>query len=994
MNESLITWVSAADASMHLSEMKVVQGSLDTSYILNRFDDYYISLVGSLFDKLRTADEPGEEWAFLANAITQASRFSQQHTRWSNVINHNEALLFAAAAFYIGGYPAAAYLIAKKISSADIQPLDIANLDLLLRRTPLSQFSRELLNQVRNNNISELQGNLATTAQGVKDSVSKGPTAYVSAKLLQSLTTRFITTNIRTVLNDQPGDWSVLINSFLSRATPTWEFFPSQIQAIEQGVISTNESFSLQMPTGSGKTTLCETILFGHLNSHPNDAALLLVPFRSLASELRGSLVANLNRMGIASRAAYGGTVPTGDEVHSLSDIRAVIATPESVSGLLGADATFSKRISLVVCDEGHLLDGGQRGIALELLLARLRARAGGSPRIIFISAIVPNIQEINAWLGGTEDTVVVSDYRPAIAEFASLISVGSGRDQQATLRMHPHLPKPARYDIERFLNKDDFSYINPETGRIKVYSMSSIKTRAVGAARKALSMGLVAIFAANKSGDQGAMGLGKELLKQLDFNLSLPMPIDYATSLQLLPAVQYFEKEFAAQWLGTRLLAAGAAVHHGDLPQESREVLETLLRLDGIRLIICTSTLAEGVNLPIRTLILYSVQRMDHKGQRTSLLARDIKNLVGRAGRAGSTTKGLVICVNEKQWPSIKHVAIQGQMEPVTGALRKFLEALRERLHISNLPLTQELLEAPDADPETLALVDGVDAVLVELAAEELGQATLAEVAAVVAKASFAATGVDSGAKRLLIDVFSLRARRVEELSASGRLTWIRARGAKARYVSSVETMLLPARDDWAQVQDTEIGSLLKTLLDWAWTHYEVRTATCSAFGISIENDGEPMAKARLFELARFWINGTSYPKLAELLNVEVDDVLTATTKALGFALVSVLEQGVVILENLFEDGISENVGILVECLRFGVPSKVAVAMMTKGVRHRSAAIFLGRAQAVVAASEDLLDNPLNVAAQILRDEADHWRDILGTLVYENTLIDLPVSS
>ena len=88
-------WVSAADASMHLSEMKVVQGSLDTSYILNRFDDYYISLVASLFDMLRAGDEPGEEWAYLANAITQASRFSQRHTKWSEVVNHTEALIFA-----------------------------------------------------------------------------------------------------------------------------------------------------------------------------------------------------------------------------------------------------------------------------------------------------------------------------------------------------------------------------------------------------------------------------------------------------------------------------------------------------------------------------------------------------------------------------------------------------------------------------------------------------------------------------------------------------------------------------------------------------------------------------------------------------------------------------------------------------------------------------------------------------------------------------------
>lgn len=994
MKESLLSWISVADASTHLLEMKIVQGSLDTAHIFDRFDDYYISLVSALFDKLRTVDEPGEEWAHLANAIVQASQISHRTTRWSGTVDHTEALLFAAASFYVGGYPAAAYLVASQIRSADVQPFHLANLDLLLRRMPLSSFAQGLLNHVRNNDTPAMNRSLESAIQQTAENLQRGPATFIPSKLLEALTTRFVRTNIRTVLNSQPGNWDLLINSFLNRATPTWEFFPSQIQAIEKGILRADESFSLQMPTGSGKTTLCETILFGHLSSHPNDAALLLVPFRSLASELRGSLVANLNRMGIASRSAYGGTIPTGDEVHSLSTVRAVVATPESVSGLLGADASFSRRISLVICDEGHLLDGGQRGIALELLIARLRARSGGSPKIIFISAIVPNIHEINAWLGGTEETVVVSNYRPSIAEFASLITVGTGSNQQATLRMHPHLATPARFDIERFLDKDDFKYVNPDTGRRKTYGISSIKSRAVAAARKALPMGLVAIFSANKKGHQGVVGLGEELLKQLDVTLRLPSPSEYVASAQLPHVVQYFQNEFGVDWIGTKLLTVGTTIHHGDLPQESREVLEKLLRSGGIRLVICTSTLAEGVNLPIRTLVLYSVQRMDHEGHRTTLLARDIKNLVGRAGRAGSTTKGLVICANEDQWPTVATVAIQGQMEPVTGALREFLEALRQRLHSSNLPLTQELLEAPDADSETLALVDGVDAVLVELAAEELGEGTLAGIAAAVAEASFAATGVDLGARQLLKDVFTLRANRIEALKDSGRLTWIRMRGAKARYISSVETTLLPARNDWAVAQNPQNADILATLLNWAWTHNEVRVTTCVAFSVSTDEIGQQTAKANLAQMINFWIAGQNYQTLATSLGIELDDLLTAITQVMGFALISVLEQGIAILDNLVEGGVSQNVKTLIERLRFGVPSEIAVSMMTRGVRHRSAAVALSRAETVVTAFEEFSDNPLDVAAQILRDDADSWRHILGALVYSNTLEDLPLPS
>ncbi|MBV8232852.1 MAG: DEAD/DEAH box helicase, partial [Planctomycetaceae bacterium] len=102
---------------------------------------------------------------------------------------------------------------------------------------------------------------------------------------------------------------------------------------------------------------------------------MLLVPYRSLASELRATVVKRLNAMGISARCAYGGTVPSRDEARQMDGTRAVIATPEAFSGLLGAAYEFAQRITLVICDEGHLLDGGTRGVGLELLLARMRAR-------------------------------------------------------------------------------------------------------------------------------------------------------------------------------------------------------------------------------------------------------------------------------------------------------------------------------------------------------------------------------------------------------------------------------------------------------------------------------------------------------------------------------------------------------------------------------------------------------------------------------------------
>lgn len=386
---------------------------------------------------------------------------------------------------------------------------------------------------------------------------------------------------------------------------------------LKRGLIESNRTFSLQMPTSAGKTALMETLLYWHAKSTPINIAILLVPFRSLAAELKGSLVKTLNDFKIPTKCIYGGTIPTGDEVHDLAATRVIVATPEALSGLLSA-GELVPRISLVICDEGHLLDGEGRGVGLEMLLARLKARPSGPPRFVFISAIVPNVEEINSWLGGDNSGVVRSSYRPAIAEFSVLRPEGDGVNRRIHLEMHPHLDGGGSYSIKKFLSKDEFQFRSSETGRSKTYGFGSNKVLAIAAARKALAIGTVAVFAANKRGDRGAIGMAEELNKQLLQPLDLPSPQTYADQSRLAPAVAYLAAEYGRDWIGTKSASSGVVLHHGDIPQEAREVLEKLLRQEVVKFVICTSTLAEGVNLPIRTLVLYSVRRnMNRPGNR-----------------------------------------------------------------------------------------------------------------------------------------------------------------------------------------------------------------------------------------------------------------------------------------------------------------------------------------------------------------------------------------
>lgn len=994
MRANLQNWINEADSVRHLRFFSIAQIPIHLARITNRSEDYYISLVGELFKSLGESDISRSDWAQMGNAFLQFSAETSEQQLIQNGITKEDATLFAASSFYFGDYPASACLAMRRgTRPLDNQSLQAACYDFLARPMELrSQIALNVRQLLIVGNLAGIDQLVSWSHEEERRALAEGPEAWITSKLLSRLLSSFRQSNLRAVLPNGSIDfWTPLVSSLIERQPSTWEFFPSQIEAIRGGLLSSNESYSLQMPTGAGKTTLCETLLFMHLKSNPARMAIMLVPYRSLASELRGTLVRRLNSYGIASRCAYGGTVPTGDEIHGLADTQVVIATPESLTGLLGADPDFLRRITLVICDEGHLLDGDGRGIGLELLLARLRGRQLADSRFVFMSAIIPNIEEINAWLGGTSQTVIRSSYRPALAEFAVLRPAGSGTSTVINLEMHPHELQERRYSIDGFLDRSSFSYLNPETGRQKTYSFKSIKTQAIATARKVLPMGSTAIFATNKRGRQGAIGIAESLIEQLKEQLPIPLPIDFARLDALQKSISYLISEYGEKWIGTKCIQNGVVLHHGDIPQESREVLEGLVRNEDVKLVICTSTLAEGVNLPIRTLVLYSVQRRQFNGQIQNMLARDIKNLVGRAGRAGSNTKGLVICANPEQWQFVQPVALQAAGEPVNGALLGLIQQITRYLAKNNVALSNDFLEFHTV---IHPLIDGVDSTLIELLSDEIGEVEFISLAIELASQTFAAQQLPHESANHLRSVFELRARRLIALRVDGKITWVRQTGASVRLIDSVEQRLLPLHADWQANTDPLSDDIRVPIFQWAWSHPELREQVKASFNLNDEIDVETV-KDKFFEITRLWMNGKRFREISELVTLPMDDLLAVHTRGITFSLQTLVEQGISLLAKRMEsEGIEISDGALnfPEHLRFGAPNRASRLLASSGIRHRNAYVQLGFS----LHNSGFTGNPFeakNIANESLRQLPPEWRASLGELVYQNTLNDLSLT-
>lgn len=986
MRDELRRWIADADTLGNADAFALRELMPELVYQEGRDADLQSSLTGQLFDLIRTGTDDARDWGSVANGFARLARRLQGKAQ-SNLY------FYAASSFYLGGFSASAYLTMRQASREHLESdLYQACYDLLARPSRVrSEQVIGLLEALLSGEQATIMRTSELATEAVAEALTTGPDAWVSSVVYAALLRTFVGTNVRAVLPEgSNASWDSLINSFLARRPPVWDFFPSQRAAIEAGLLTADDTYSLQMPTGAGKTALTETLIFSHLSRRMgNDLAVVLVPFRSLGTELRVSLGESLSDLGYPTRTIYGGIVPSAVETDNLDAVRVIIATPESLTGLFESAPELAERLTLLVCDEGHLLDSkGGRGVGLELLLARFRAREE-PPRIVFVSAIIPNIGEINAWLGGTDETVVRSDFRPADAEYA-VLRPGSkfGRSLRIELEMHAPTDTnlPPRV-LPGFLVAADFNYVNPDTGRPNVWPNKSIKAHAVATARKVLPLGSVAVFATAKTGNQGVLSLAEELIAQRQARLPLPDPaglVPAESRDRIEEVIEYLTREYGPKWTGTQAVQNGAVVHHGDIPQETREVLEELLRGKHIRLVFCTSTLAEGVNLPIRTLVLYSTDRIEGR-TRVRMLTREIKNLVGRAGRAGTETKGLVICANPDSWPSVRAVADGAAGERVNGAL---LALVQEANRTTGTRLDNQLLETEEI---WLAVTDGIDATLLELLSDDLGPEEFIELARTLADSTFAYQLANEQARDSLEQVFTLRASRLAALRANGRLSLSMGTGARARLIDSVLDDLLPRYSKWTTHDAAIDETLIRAILEWSWTHSDMQRALIESYPQPALGDPVVPPVDDLYRQLEPWLRGSTFAEIEQRHAYDINRILRIHSGVVSFRLATLVEQAFAVLSRYFDQAgqkLAPAIALLPDYLRYGTTNMYARELLANGVRHRRAAILL--AADFVVNPHTFFLTPIEQAAGIIEADPARWRETLGSFVFTRTAYDV----
>ncbi len=399
--------------------------------------------------------------------------------------------------------------------------------------------------------------------------------------------------------------------------------YPPQEEAVREGILD-GRNMIVATPTASGKTLLALMAAARHLEE--GGKILYLVPLRALASEKLTDIEETLCR-GTGYRAAAS----TGDYDSSdpwLANYDIIVATNEKADSLLRHGAKWMEDLTLVILDELHVLGDQDRGPTLEMVATRLRRRLPRA-QVIGLSATVSNAWEIAEWLGGV---AVVSDWRPV----------------------------PLR---EGVLMDNVIEFSDSERVELPIMDRNVMVNAVLNTVAEG---GQALVFASTrKKAEQYAAKIAQALSGRLQLAGDRERLEMYAGELLAEERSGFTEK------LAT-LLSMGAAFHHAGLSYTQRRIIEEAFRSRVLKALVATPTLAAGVNLPARLVLITEVRRYVPGRGYLPIPILEYKQFCGRAGRPGYDEVGYALAIarrrDEKEYIMDKYV--RGEPERVSSKL------------------------------------------------------------------------------------------------------------------------------------------------------------------------------------------------------------------------------------------------------------------------------------------------------------------------------------
>ncbi len=362
-----------------------------------------------------------------------------------------------------------------------------------------------------------------------------------------------------------------------------------------------------------------------------------IAPMKALVQEMVGNFTARLKVFGIKVGELTGDSQMTKQQI---AETQIIVTTPEKwdVITRKQTDTSYTNLVRLIIIDEIHLLHD-ERGPVLESIVARTIRRMEQTSeyvRLVGLSATLPNYQDVATFLRVDEKKGLFyfdASYRPC------------GLQQQ-------FIGVTEKKAIKRYQITNEVCYEKVLDQAGKNQTLVFVHSR-------------------------------KETAKTARFLRD--MAIEKETITQFVKpdgAVREILTEEAGNVKDSNLrdlLPFGFAIHHAGMTREDRGVVEELFADGSVQVLVCTATLAWGVNLPAHTVIIKGTQIYNpEKGRWVELSSQDVLQMLGRAGRPQFDTFGEGIIItnhSELQY----YLSLLNQQLPIES---QFVSKLADNLN------------------------------------------------------------------------------------------------------------------------------------------------------------------------------------------------------------------------------------------------------------------------------------------------------------------------
>ncbi|WP_129115036.1 DEAD/DEAH box helicase [Halegenticoccus tardaugens] len=428
--------------------------------------------------------------------------------------------------------------------------------------------------------------------------------------------------------------------------------YPPQVAAVEAGVADGSRLVAA-LPTASGKTLVAELAMLT-----AGGPGLYIVPLRALAREKYETF---------AALPGVSVGISTGDYDSAAEDLGehdVVVATSEKVDSAIRNGASWVSELASVVVDEVHLLGAEGRGPTLEVTLANLQRRAPGV-QIVALSATVDNPEDIADWL---DAELVRTRWRPV------------------DLRTGVYADGTVEFDDGGTLAVDVRAGASGADGAHGADAVDAVDADGGGLPESAdadteATVALVADAVAN-----GGQCLAFVRSRREAESLAERLALDGFGSA---PGVADEIEGLDGTVTGRRLadcVRSGVAFHHAGLRSDHRAAVETGFRERRLAVICATPTLAAGVNVPARRVVIRDQKR--YTGSEMAFLpVLEVHQMCGRAGRPGLDPYGEAVLVgDERTKPELVERYVRADPEAVES---KLADRTALRTHVLSIVAT-----------------------------------------------------------------------------------------------------------------------------------------------------------------------------------------------------------------------------------------------------------------------------------------------------------------